>query len=142
LTVENGNGELKQLLEIKRGYRKGLTSLEEELKAKFERDLADGKKRLREQYLEGVVDVVFAEPAASQAMEPTPIVTPQVEVKTEVTSKPGPSLPVIDCPGCGARVDANARFCSQCAYPLNPLKEDEKLVAATGRSKLGTRVRR
>jgi len=138
MTAENGNGELKQLLEIKRSYRKGLTSFEEELKAKFERDLADGKKRLKEQYLEGVVDVVFAEPAASQAMEPALTVTPQVEVKTEVTSKPESSLPVIDCPGCGTRVDANANFCSRCAYPL---KEGERSVAPASR-KLGTRVRR
>jgi hypothetical protein len=137
--MENENGELKQLAAIKRAYRKALTSLEEELTAKFEHELTDGKKKAKEEYLESVVDVIFAEPAADQGEAPAPVV-PQVEVKTGVTSKPPPPLPVIDCPGCGARVAADARFCSQCGYYL--VKEDERFVAAAGRSKPGTRLRR
>ena len=57
------NGELRKQLEIKRAYRWDLASLEEDLRAKYERELADSKKRLKEQYLENVVDTVFAEPA-------------------------------------------------------------------------------
>jgi hypothetical protein len=135
--MENENGELKQLAAIKRAYRKALTSLEEELKAKYERELADGKKKAKEEYLESVVDVIFAEPAAAEVEPPTAV--PQVEVKTEVTSKPPPPLPVIDCPGCGARVAASAAFCSQCGFFL---KEDERSVAAASSRKLGSRVRR
>jgi hypothetical protein len=137
LTIENENGELRQLAAIKRAYRKALTSLEEELKTKFERELADRKKKAKEEYLESVVDVIFAEPAAAEASTVTGV--PQVEVKTEVTSKPAPPLPVIDCPGCGARVAASAAFCSQCGFFL---KEDEKSVAAASSRKLRTRVRR
>ena len=44
MTAENGNGELRQLLGIKRAYRKDLASLEEQLKAQFERELAESKK--------------------------------------------------------------------------------------------------
>jgi hypothetical protein len=138
LTIENENGELRQLAAIKRAYRKALTSLEEELKTKFERELADGKKKAKEEYLESVVDVIFAEPAAAQVEVPAPVVS-QVEVKTEVASKPAAPLPVIDCPGCGARVDATANFCAQCAFPL---KETEKNVVAASSRKLGSRVRR
>jgi hypothetical protein len=35
MTTENGNGEFKQLLEIKRAYRRNLTVLERDLKAKL-----------------------------------------------------------------------------------------------------------
>jgi hypothetical protein len=35
MTAENGNGELKQLLEIKRSYRRNLTVLEGDLKSKL-----------------------------------------------------------------------------------------------------------
>ena len=42
MTAENGNGELRQLLELKRAYRRDLTSLEKELRVKFERELVGG----------------------------------------------------------------------------------------------------
>jgi hypothetical protein len=35
MTAENGNSEFKQLLEIKRSYRRNLTVLEGDLKAKL-----------------------------------------------------------------------------------------------------------
>ena len=125
---ENGNGELRKLLEIKRAYRKDLTSLEEELKIKFERELADGKKRLKEQYLENVVDTVFAEPAPA---EPKPVaVEPSAPVEPEPPS----------CTECGGTIGPNDKFCANCAYPLREDVKDDAPVVSTGRQ-LRTRRR-
>jgi hypothetical protein len=110
--MENGNGELRQLLEIKRSYRKGLTSFEEMLKVQYERDLTDGKKRLKEKYLENVVDVVFAESAPAK---PKPEVAPP-------EAAPEPESP--KCPDCGTPVAEGDKFCSDCACPL--IEEPEK----------------
>jgi hypothetical protein len=120
MTAENGNGELRQLLEIKRAYRKGLTSLEEELKVQFERDLADGKKRLKEKYLENVVDTIFAESAP-----PAP--------KPEVVEQSAPAEPESPrCPECGSPVDPMDKFCSECAYPLiEEVKNDAQVPSAS-----------
>ncbi len=118
MTAENGNGELRQLLEIKRAYRKGLTSLEEELKVQFERDLADGKKRLKEKYLESVVDAVFAEsaPPKTEAIEPS--------------APPEPESP--KCPECESPVDPMDKFCAECAFPLTEeVKNDAPVPSAS-----------
>jgi hypothetical protein len=130
--MEHENGELRQLLEIKRAYRTDLTSLEEELKAKFERELADGKKRLKEEYLEKVVDTVFAEPAevAVEVKDATVKIVPEVEIKTEVT--PAPSPPVTSCPECGTTVDVRDKFCPQCAFPL---RDESETVGTAGRTR-------
>jgi hypothetical protein len=129
MSAENGNGELRQLLEIKRGYRKDLASLEEELKTKYELDLADGKKRLKEQYLENVVDTVFAEPAPVHVtVEPNP--------ETEPTpTGAGTVVLAQECPECGAPVHPEDKFCSRCAVPLTSPREDrtEHEVATAGR---------
>jgi hypothetical protein len=131
MTAENGNGELKQLLEIKRAYRKDLVSFEEDVRAKLERELADGKKRLKEQYLEKIVDTVFAEPPPSGPLAPVP-----VEVKTEPEHPPkGTIVLAQECPECGAPVHPEDKFCSRCAAPLTSLREDrtEHEVAIAGR---------
>jgi len=118
MTVQNENGELRQLLEIKRAYRRDLTSLEEEVKARFDRELLDGKKRLKEQYLENVVDAVFGETAPAEMKT--------VAVEPGAPAEPKPPA----CPECGGAVDPNDKFCARCAFPL---KEDEKPVAVAGR---------
>ena len=123
MTAENGNGngELRQLLEIKRAYRKGLTSFEEELKVQFERDFADGKKRLKEKYLENVVDAVFAESAP-------------VAPKAEVVEPSAPSEPESPkCPECDSPVDPTDKFCAECAAPLNPegVMDNAQVVSAS-----------
>jgi hypothetical protein len=119
----NGNGELRQLLELKRAYRRDLTSLEKELRVKFERELVGGKKRLKEQYLENVVDTVFAEPAP---VKPVPEVAP-----------PEASVPKADvpprCPDCDAPVDPTDKFCAECSYPLKEDVKDDAPVVSTGR---------
>ena len=117
----NGNGELRELLEIKRAYRKNLTSLEEELTAKFKRELIDGKKRLKEQYLENVVDTVFADPAPTDSK---PLV-----VEPSVPAEPTPP----SCPECGSSVGANDKFCANCAYPLKEDVKDDAPMVTTGR---------
>jgi hypothetical protein len=133
---ENGNGELKQLLEIKRAYRKDLTSLEEDVRAKLERELADGKKRLKEQYLEKIVDAVFAEPAPSR-----PVAAAPVEVKTEPEPAPRGTVVIAhECPECGAPVNPGDTFCSRCAYPLKEDAKNETPVVSASRQ-LRTRRR-
>jgi hypothetical protein len=132
LTTENGNGELKQLLEIKRTYRRDLTSFEEELTSKYERELADGKKRLKEQYLENVVDAVFADPAPVKTI-------PGVEEPGVPAEPESPK-----CPECETPVADGDKFCANCAAPLiDPLKEgqDDAPVVSTGR-RFRARVRR
>jgi hypothetical protein len=129
MTAENGNGELRQLLEIKHAYRKGLTSLEEELKVQFERDLADGKKRLKEKYLENIVDTVFAETAP---VKPVPEVAAPI-----APAEPEPPK----CPDCGSPVDPMDKFCAQCAAPLEEDVKENAPVVSQGRN-FRTRVRR
>jgi hypothetical protein len=126
LSDQNGNGELAALLEIKRGYKKDIANLEAELKAKFEKELTDGKKQLKDVYLEKIVDVVFAEPpieASVKEAEPEPVVHPQ-----EAVVIPAPA-PLSECSECGAKLDPGAKFCSRCAAPV---KEDEKHEANVG----------
>jgi hypothetical protein len=100
-----------------------LTSLEKELRVKFERELVDGKKRLKEQYLESVVDTVFAELAP---VKPAPEAAP-----------PEASVPKADvpprCPDCDAPVDPTDKFCAECSYPLKEDVKDDAPVVSTGR---------
>ena len=128
MTTENGNGELKQLLEIKRTYRRDLSSFEEELTAKYERELADGKKRLKEQYLENVVDAVFADSAPGKAV-------PEI-VESSVPAEPESPK----CPECETPVAEGDKFCANCAYPLQEDVKDDTPVVSTGR-KFRTRRR-
>jgi len=121
LTTENGNGELKQLLEIKRTYRRDLTSFEEDLAAKYDRELVDGKKRLKEQYLENVFDAVFADPARAKAI-------PGVE---EPSAPAMPESP--KCPECETPVGEGDKFCAECACPLQEDVRNETKVVSTGR---------
>lgn len=134
MAVENENGELRQLLEIKRTYRRNLMSLEEELKAKYERELADGKKRLKEEYLESVVDVVFAEPAPPSPSPPAPVEETKLEPASEM-KQPGV------CPECDAPVGPDDKFCAKCAFPLKEEVKDEAPVVSAGR-RIRARVRR
>jgi hypothetical protein len=140
VSAENGNGEVKQLLEIKRNYRRNLVSLEMDLKAKFERELAEGKKQLQSTYLESIVDVVFAEAPQSPPAEET-VAAPPAPVQSE-SQWSGAKVLARECPECASSVREDDKFCPNCAYPLkDPLKEDEKPVSIATRRKLGTRVR-
>lgn len=128
---ENGNGEVKELLEIKRRYHKNAAELEAKLLADFERDLTDGKKQLRERYLEQVVDVIFA--------ENPPQKSPVVEEKKPEPIEAIPGAKV--CSECGARLDEDAKFCGQCATPVEEeTLKDVMQVASAGR-KRSIRVR-
>jgi len=122
MTAENGNGngELRQLLGIKRAYRKDLASTEEQLKAQFERELAESRKRLKEKYLENVVDTVFAEPT------PAP-------PKTKVAMPSAPAEPEPPkCPECDSPVDPTDKFCAECAFPLTEeVKNDAPVPSAS-----------
>ena len=124
MTAEDENGELKQLLEIKRAYRRSLTTFEEETRTKFERELAEGKKRLQGQYLESIVDAVFAEAAPTPPVEES---APALEPMLAPT--PTPVEVKLVCPDCESPIALSDKFCPQCATPL---KEDEKLGQQVG----------
>jgi hypothetical protein len=136
MTVENGNGELAQLVQIKRAYKKSVVDLETELKVKYEQELANGRRRLKEQYLENIVDAVFSEsPALPPTQSPAPTTPPK---PIEVTEPP-----VKKCPDCGSQIEGEARFCPFCAFPLEEEKKPDasEPVAVAGR-KFRTRVSR
>jgi len=141
--AENGNGEVIQIAGIKRAYRGKVTSLEADLRAKFEADLTDGKNRLKREYLEAVVDVVFADDALPievnvRKAEISVDVTPKVSMTVE-TKHPG------KCPECDSDVRPDDKFCSECATPLktfdNEGEDDPRstLLGVAGHSK---RIRR
>jgi hypothetical protein len=130
--AENGNGEVKQLAGVKRAYRGKVTALEADLRAKFEADLADGKKRLKDEYLEAVVDVVFADDAL-----PIEVNVRKAEVSVDVTPKVSVTLEAKQpgkCPECDSDVRPDDKFCSECAYPL----KEEKRSEIEGDAILGT----
>jgi hypothetical protein len=134
MTAENDNGELKQLLELKRGYQKELAEREAELKAECERKVAAAKKELQGKYLEKVVDTVFAEPAP--APEPTREVAPaegtRVIAGYEPETVPTPEKPS-RCPECNAPIDPMDKFCSECAAPLQEEVKEDAPVPSAGR---------
>jgi|GEM_PF-6297763 len=118
MTAENGsgNGELRQLLEIKRAYRKDVATFEADLTAKFDRELEDGKKLLKQEYLEEVVDTVFAD-------------APPAPSKLEAAKAPAsaPAEPEsAKCPECESPVDPMDKFCAECATPLKESENDER----------------
>jgi len=115
MTAENGNGELRQLLEIKRAYRKDVTTFEADLKAKYDRELADGKKLLKQEYLEELVDTVFA--------DATPAPSKPEAVKALAPAPAEPESP--KCPSCESPVDPMDKFCAECATPLKEEEKDE-----------------
>ena len=117
MTAENGNGELTQLVQIKRAYKKSVADLETELKTKYEQELSDGRRRLKGQYLENVVDAVFGE---SSPAPPAP--------KPEQFQAPAPAPAELEsskCPECDSPVDPMDKFCAECASPLKESENDE-----------------
>jgi len=139
MTAENGNGELRQLLEIKRNYRKDLEAREAELKAEYERELAGARKETKQKYLENIVDTVFAEPPV--APEPKPEPAPTEGVRPIAGYEPE-TVPLPErCPECDAPIDPMDKFCAECAAPLTEEVKQNAAVPSTGRSKPRTRRR-
>jgi len=132
LTVENCDGELRQLLEVKRAYRTDLAAFETDLKARYERELADAKKRFKEQYLERIVDVVFAEAAPVQEPSPQLALPPEPAVEVKKSGI---------CPECDAPVGPDDKFCSKCAAPLKEEDERESQAVVSAGRKFSTRHR-
>ena len=132
MTAENGNGELRQLLEVKRAYRTDLAAFEADLKARYERELVDAKKRFKEQYLERIVDVVFAEAAPVQEPSPEPGLPPEPAVDAKKSGI---------CPECDAPVGPDDKFCSKCAAPLKEEDERESQAVVSAGRKFSTRHR-
>jgi len=118
MTAENGNGELAQLVQIKRAYRKSVVDLETELKTRYEQELSDGRRLLKGRYLENVVDAVFGESSpAPPAPKPE-----QIQAPTPAPAEPEPPR----CPECESPVDPMDKFCAECATPLKESENDER----------------
>jgi hypothetical protein len=139
--TEDENGDLRALVEIKRTYRSKVASLEADSKERYERELADGRKRLKEQYLDKVVAIVFGEPAPAEVpvetKEPAPEANAEPSSMTvqysssQASSAEGTriiggyepeTVPAREkpprCPECDAPVDPTDKFCAECAAPL------------------------
>ena len=138
LAVENGNGTVAKLIDIRRRYLQDLNSY---------------RKRRREECLGEIVDVVVADPVMG---EPTQTPKPTNTYRETITVTPPPTLipppepqevepaeavklappgkqplksyrlPVYGhCPACNAAIfEAQAKFCSQCSYPLDEGSEE------------------
>ena len=116
MTAENGNGELRQLLDIKHAYRKDVSEYEADLTEKYERELAQAKKQMKEKYLEKIVDTVFADTTSAQPTKPEPASNEAPEVKEQAT-----------CPECDSSVNPSDKFCSHCASPLREGESSESV---------------
>ena len=114
MTAENGNGELRQLAAVKRAFKSELADVEKDLREKFERELSAKKLKLREKYLEKVVDAVFGESPDVKVPEPR-------EIEESVESP--------KCPECGTPVASGDKFCANCA---SPLKDEEEMSSEPG----------
>jgi hypothetical protein len=144
----NGNGEVKKLVELKHTFKAETSQLEADLRAKFAQELEAAEKALKDKYLEQVVDWFYGngfndkppqppeeEPATAEVpphdVPETEVTTPAPQPdseSTESTKSTTPSGPT--CPNCGATLDSGANFCSQCASPIED-QETEQAVAAT-----------
>ena len=118
MTAENGNGELAQLVQIKRAYRKSVVDLETELRTRYEQELSDGRRRLKGQYLENVVDAVFGESS------PAPPAPKPEQIHAPASAPAEPESP--KCPECDSLVDPMDKFCAECATPLKESENDER----------------
>ena len=154
----NGNGEIKKLVGLKHDYKDEVTRLEEDLKTKFDQSLTQGKKDLKDKYLEKLVDWFYSNgfngqtsppettqptPAVDVTSAPTPIVPVVVDTSVHAQpvetgapdNSPQPSslatTPVLYCDECGAQVLLTDRYCSQCAVPLGvPVKKVDQTTPA------------
>lgn len=118
---ENGNGELRKLIEARRRFLEGFHVAAKEFDDKLE--------QLRDTYLEEITYTALNDPYLTEVQK-------ALRAKAEKAMAPhasdGPAPPAPEpktpiCPSCGSEIaDENASFCSQCAAPL---KEDEKTNA-------------
>ena len=138
------NGEVRQLLEMRRAFRECVLALESELKAKYERELKEGKSRLREQFYEDVVSFLDTAPGFAEAPKAEPTMPPEAKSEPEPTKTAEVPTKSGVCPECDAKVDPDAKFCSQCAAPLKDEEmkdEPTKETVASASRKRGTRIR-
>jgi len=114
MTADNGNGELRELIQLRRSYRADLSRIEDQEKA-----LKTEKKDLKTRYIEVAVDVadrIFPDTVESKPA-PAPAPSPKVE---EVEAEPESPK----CPECETPVAEGDKFCANCAYPLKEENEN------------------
>ena len=132
----NGNGEVQKLVALKHGYKDEITQVEEDLKAKFEAELAAAKKDLKDKYLDKIVEWFYSNgfngngstqappppseptPTLAQATQGDPGSTDSSELSDSSESSDSSALTTPVCNDCGAELQQNAKFCTQCAAPV------------------------
>ena len=115
MTAENGNVELRELIELRRSYRVDLGRIEDQEKA-----LKAEKKDLKTRYIEAAVDVadkIFPDVLEAKPA-PSPAPVPKVEAEPESPK----------CPECDTPVAEGDKFCANCACPL---KEENENIASS-----------
>ena len=148
--MSNGNSnEVQKLVALRHGYKDEAALLEADLKAKFEQALVNAKKDLKDKYLEKLVDWFYsngfegtgqAEPAppvpapepVTEPAPPEPAPEPekgdQGPAEADDGSTPALSTPV--CNDCGTALQPDAKFCDQCAAPVETETETNTPTAA------------
>ena len=134
LSNGNGNSEVQKLVALKHGYKDEVSQLEADLKTKFEQELAVAKKDLKDKYLEKLVDWFYSNgfnaPTPQPVVVPEPVEAPpaptpsqeeeseEVPPTVEELPEPEPVLSTPVCADCGTELQPDAKFCTQCAAPV------------------------
>jgi len=139
MSNENGNGEVKRLVDLKHTFKAEAAQLEEDIRKKFAEELEAAEKDLKDKYLEQVVDWFYGNGLAEKRPEPEQATPPPVVEAAPQPESTASSAPT--CPNCGASLVAGDKFCSQCASPIED-QETEQAVAATPVATAGRLSRR
>jgi len=130
----NGNGEVKRLVDLKHTFKAEASQLEADLRAKFVQELEAAEKDLKDKYLEQVVDWFYG--GGFNGKPPQPETEPEpapVNETVEASPKqPGDTQALPSCTNCGGTLFAGDQFCSQCSAPVETAT-DQPPVATAGR---------
>ena len=134
----NGNGEVRRLVDLKHTFKAEASQLESDLRAKFAQELEAAEKDLKYKYLEQVVDWFYGggfngkPPEKKEAApKPEPEPAPPVDEK-EAPLPQGDTPDTVLCTNCGAKLLEGDQFCSQCSAPVEAAT-DQPSVATAGR---------
>jgi len=132
----NGNGEVRRLVDLKHTFKAEASQLEADLRAKFAQELEAAEKDLKDKYLEQVVDWFYGggfngKPPQPERKEAGPEPAPPVEQK-EAPLLQGDTPDTVLCTSCGAKLLEGDQFCSQCSAPVETAT-DQPPVATAGR---------
>lgn len=131
MSDQNGNGELRKLVEARRKFLDNFHAATTEYEEKLD--------QLRDEYLETITYSALNDP---YLVEVRRALHAKAEKAVAESPAPVPASATETCPGCGEEiVDENASFCSNCAFPLNEgrMNEESNVVSAGRRFRSGQR---